>query len=111
MSITMKKKKKRDARRRQSKLAVGVAWYSPEQWQRLREIAQDADSLHDTYQEWLSSVEKLIRETAASHVLIEKMDIDIEALVAWCNERNFAINGEARSQYVSEKLREKYEES
>ena len=87
-----------------------MAWYRPEQWQRLREMAEDVDSLEDTHEAWLQSAERLIKETAASSVLIEKVDVDVEELLAWCNARAMAVNGKARSQYASEKLRQKYEE-
>ena len=34
----------------QNKMVVGFAWYRPEQWQRVRDISTDADSLEDSYE-------------------------------------------------------------
>lgn len=55
--------------------------------------------------------DRMLIESAASGLSIEKVDMDVEELLAWCNVRGMALNGKARSQYVSEKLRQKYEES
>ena len=31
---------------------LGLAWYGREDWERLREIADDRDKLDDTYEDW-----------------------------------------------------------
>ena len=33
---------------------IGVAFYRPEEWEALRELAPDRDSLENTYEEWLA---------------------------------------------------------
>jgi hypothetical protein len=33
--------------------AVGVAWYPPEGWERIRAVAADPERLEDSYEEWL----------------------------------------------------------
>jgi hypothetical protein len=42
---------------------------------------------------------------------LKKVDLDVEEVLAWCNARGVAMNAETRSRYVSERLRQKYEES
>ena len=88
-------------------LVVGVAWYQNKQWQRLRAISADSDGLEDTYDEWLRSAEQKFAELVGSGLRVEKVDIDSERLIAWCNERGFEINGQSRSSYVAHKLRER----
>jgi len=105
------KVKKRRPKKHDSKLVGGVAWYRAEQWHRLLEVAEDVDDLDDTYGDWLASADRMLIESAASGLSIEKVDMDVEELLAWCNVRGMALNGKARSQCVSEKLRQKYEES
>jgi hypothetical protein len=95
----------------ESRVVTGVAWYRPKQWQRLREVAEDIENLEESYEAWLQTAERLIREGIPSNLSAEKVDVDIEALLAWCNARGLAINAKTRSHYVSEKLREKYEAS
>ena len=95
----------------EARIITGVAWYRPEQWRRLREVAEDVENLEESYEEWLQTAERLIREGIPSNVSIEKIDVDVEDLLTWCNARGFEINGKTRTQYVSEKLRAKYEGS
>ena len=95
----------------ESRVVTGVAWYRPEQWQRFREVAEDVENLEESYEAWLQTAERLIREGIPSNLSVEKVDVDVEALLAWCNARGLAVNALTRSRYVSETLREKYEAS
>jgi hypothetical protein len=94
----------------ESKLVTGIAWYRPEQWERLREVSEDVENLADTYEEWLQTAERMIRDGIPADVSVERVDLDVEEVLAWCHERGLAMNAEARSRYVSERLRQKYEE-
>jgi hypothetical protein len=87
-------------------MVVGLAWYRPDQWQRVREISADEDNLHDSYLEWLQSAEARFQELRSSGLRVEKVDVHSEALTLWCNERGLEINGEARSRYAAERLSE-----
>jgi hypothetical protein len=103
--------KKASNNENESRIVTGVAWYRPEQWQRLREVAEDVDNLEESYEAWLQTAERLIREDIPSNLTVEKVDVEVEDLLAWCNARGLAVNAKTRSQYVSETLREKYEAS
>jgi hypothetical protein len=93
-----------------SKIVTGVAWYRPEQWARLREISEDVENLDDTYEEWRQKAEQALRDIPAD-VRVEKVDIDLEEVVAWCNVLGLPMNAQSRARYVSERLRQKYEAS
>jgi len=88
------------------KLVVGLAWYRPAQWQRVRDISSDADNLEDNYEAWLRLAEQKFKELNGSGLRVEKVDVDSESLIFWCNERGLEVNAQARSQYAAEKLRE-----
>jgi hypothetical protein len=90
--------------------SVGVAWYRPEQWQRLREISVDRDELEDTHQEWVRDTEKAIRELNRNGIQCVKVTVEVEQLLSWCQSQNLPVNGEARSRYVAEKLQSEMEE-
>jgi hypothetical protein len=83
------------------KLLFGLAWYKPEQWARLREIAADAGDLEETFEEWRAIAEKAMRDFEARFVFPEKVLVDVEELLVWCRERKLPVNGTARSQYVA----------
>lgn len=85
--------------------AYGIAWFRREQWDRLREVSTDGESLEATYEEWKLNATQRFDELTDSGLTLQKVDIDVEALVAWCAERNLALDGEARSHYTAFKLR------
>ncbi|MEP6820350.1 MAG: hypothetical protein ABJA18_12515, partial [bacterium] len=85
---------------------VGFAWYRPQQWQRVRDISSDADEMEDTYEAWLRLAEEKRAELIAGGLRVEKIDVDSEQLVLWCNEQGLEVNAQARSRYAVEKTRE-----
>jgi hypothetical protein len=90
----------------QNKMVVGFAWYRPEQWQRVRDISTDADSLEDSYEAWLKLAEGELKKFQSSGLRVEKVDIDSEQLILWCNEQGMEVNSKARARYAAEKLSE-----
>lgn len=92
-------------------MVTGIAWYRAEQWERLREVSEEVDNLEDTHGAWLQTAERMIRDGILAYVSFEKVDLDVEDVLTWCNARGLAMNAEARSRYVSERLRQKYDES
>ena len=94
-----------------SKMVTGVAWYRPEQWARLREISEDVENLDDTYEEWRQKAEQVLRDSIPADVTLEKVDIDVEEVLARCNVLGLPMNAQSRARYVSDRLRQKYEAS
>lgn len=90
---------------RKSAQIIGVAWYRPEQWKRLREISSDVDELEETYDEWLQAASMNFEEVEKLGVYLQKVDIDVNELLMWCGIRGLPVNGESRSRFVTEKLR------
>src|SRR5205807_9053973 len=73
----------------QSRIITGVAWYRSEQWQRLREVSEDVANLEETYDAWLQTAERMIRDGIPADVVVEKIDVDVEEVLAWCNVMDF----------------------
>lgn len=83
---------------------IGVSWFQPEQWDRLKEISEDRDELDDTYEDWRRNANKAVQEIRSTGRVVKKVSIDLEELLIWCNENNLAVNGKSRAEYVSRKL-------
>ncbi len=92
------------------KTPVGVAWYRPEQWQRLREISIDKDVLEETHAEWVQNAERAVQELRRQGMKPVEVDVDVEELLKWCASQHIAVNGEARSTYVAAKLERVFDE-
>jgi hypothetical protein len=88
-------------------LKVGLGWYRAEQWQRLREISADVEILEEVYADWLELAEQQIRELSATGLDVEKVDVDVNALLLWCNAQGLPVNAQSRARYVSEALQKR----
>ena len=91
----------------QTELVTAVAWYRREQWQRLRDVSEDVDNLEETYDAWLETAERMLREGIPADVPVEKFDVDVEEVLAWCNVKGLPMNAASRAQFVSERMRQK----
>jgi hypothetical protein len=96
----------KDSSEAQDEMVIAIVWYRPEQWQRVRDIATDADELEASYAEWLQMAEEKLKQLLSSGLRVEKVDVDSEKLILWCNERGLENNGQARSLYAAERLSE-----
>jgi hypothetical protein len=74
-------------------------------------VSEDVDNLEETYEAWLETAERMIREGIPADVLVEKVDIDVEEVLAWCNVRGLPMNGSSRALFVSERMRQKHKTS
>src|ERR1700682_5862543 len=96
----------KDSTQSQDKPVVAIVWYRPEQWQRVRDIATDSDEFENSYIEWLQLAEEKAKELKGRGLRVEKVDLDSEKLILWCNERGLENDGKARSLYAAERLSE-----
>jgi hypothetical protein len=66
-----------------------------------RDAEQDGRVLDDTHEDWQRLELTMIHDLEAVGRQIRKVPVDIEALAAWCRERNCCIDVVARDEYVS----------
>jgi hypothetical protein len=82
---------------------VGIGWYDAVQWAKLKQVAVDPERLDDTHEDWQRTAERTERELARDGgLVIRRVPIDVDALVAWCRERGKPVDGPARSAYAAE---------
>ena len=87
------------------KPVMGIAWYRPDQWNLFLEKAADREELEDTFEEWKAIAEESIQTLEAEGILVQKIDVDINELMIWCQKKGYQNNSKARSEYATEKLR------
>ena len=88
-------------------LRFGIAWFRPAQWSRLLEISEDREDLEETFAEWESLAKEKLRDLRAQGIRAEKVTVDVEELLVWCQSRGLSVNASARSQYVADLLRKR----
>ena len=88
-------------------LVVGVAWYTEQEWARVRACAADPDGFEATYPEWLKMAEDALKEIRREVGNPVKVFVDADELAAWCLTSGKANDSSARAQFASEKLKER----
>ncbi len=82
--------------------AVGIAWYSRQDYRRALEIMEDADQLPRTFDQWLKRAEATERQIKrAGHVVVRAM-IKPEEFAAWCRAKGLNTDAKARTEWASE---------
>ena len=87
-------------------LIMGVSWYRPEQWERLREISADKATFDTTYEASLVESEKKIQDLEAQGIRPIKVEVDVEALLTWCTTQGLAVTPETRTKFMMNTLRD-----
>jgi len=105
-----KRRKKKSKSNEAVDTVLGIAWYTREQWEKLRKVASDPEKLDDTYEDWKVNAEKALRDYAKLGTITRKVHIDVKELMEWCNSLGLPVDGTARSAFAGEKLHEEMEE-
>jgi hypothetical protein len=88
---------------------VGLAWYEPGEWDRLRAIAPDADKLERTHAEWLAFAEKAVRDLRIAGYAPLRVPVNVAGLQAWCDSLGRLPDAKARAEYASVELQRLHE--
>ncbi len=88
-------------------ILTGIAWYRRQEWPLLRSLAEDAETLAVTYDEWLLVAEQTYARMQAEGYMVEKVDVPLQDLVQWCAAHGRPLDEAARSSYVAHKLRDR----
>ena len=80
---------------------VGMAWYKPENFERLRSIFDDGHKLHNTYSEWLFDAEKTRNSIEMQGIRVICVDIDPDEFPKWCRANGKNIDAKARVDFAN----------
>ena len=83
---------------------VAVAWYKPSQWQRLEEIAPDVKEVWESYEQWHAAATRRVTELRRAGQRAQKVNVDVEELLAWCQKQCRAVDAAARAEYAATRL-------
>jgi hypothetical protein len=84
---------------------VGIGWYDAAQWAKLKQVAVDAAELDESHDAWQRNAERTERQLAQRGLVIRRVPVEVDALVAWCRARDKPVNAASRAEYTSEVLR------
>lgn len=82
--------------------AVGMPWYSAENYGRILDVMEDAAKLPATFEDWLKAAELGFRRlTGEGHVVV-RAEIDADEFVGWCRSKGLNVDSHARNQFAAE---------
>ncbi len=87
---------------RQQGIAVGVCWYDEVEWAKIKATAVDPERFENSFPEWVSMVEEVLRDFMNNGLLPVRVSLAAEDLAAWCSLHDKPNNAASRAEYVSE---------
>lgn len=87
-------------------MTIGLPWYRREDWKRSQEIMSDADMQFDTFDEWLAEALEIELTLIGEGHNVRRVPVDLDKFPAWCLIRGLQTNGEARSRFAAEWVRD-----
>jgi hypothetical protein len=101
----MARRKSQRSRGTGPSVVVGIGWYDVAQWTKLKQVAVDAAELDESHEAWQRNAERTERELSRQGLVIRRVPIDVDTLVAWCRARDKPVDGTSRAEYTSEVVR------
>lgn len=83
---------------------IALARYTREQWMLLKQVATDAGTLPETFEKWRADTDNAYRILLQSGYVVQFVEVEVTELIKWCKSRSRPLDGEARSDYIAEKL-------
>lgn len=81
---------------------VAIAWYSRDDFYRIRQFEPDGGGLQETFEEWLKGAQQGLLNIANLGLRVERIDVDPDALFAYCRRSKVKCDEKARSAFVFE---------
>lgn len=81
--------------------AVGIVWYSREDYPRILEIMEDREVLPGTFEKWLYAAEKGRQQFLRRGLIVVKAEIKPDAFVAWCAANNRRVDADGRNAFAN----------
>ncbi|MCC5905199.1 MAG: hypothetical protein JJU13_03255 [Balneolaceae bacterium] len=88
---------------------TGILWWKPDQWKKAKQISSDSHIFDDSYQEWKETAENTFNNFQDLSVTVYKIEIDLDEYVEWCKKKKLPLDANARTRYVSLKVKEHHE--
>jgi len=86
--------------------AVGMSWYSPEDYDSLRSLFKDGDQLPDTYDEWLLAANRGVETLQNEGQKVLRIPLSPNEFVELCRIRKCDLDANGRKLFAATKAAE-----
>ncbi len=97
-------------KKKEQHAVVGIPWYSERSWRKMKEIADDQENFHDSYQVWLAHADKSVVILTNRNKPFERLQIDPVSYSWWCENQSCRRDKESRRMYIQYLLKNKINE-
>jgi hypothetical protein len=87
---------------------IGLAWFRKQDYPKLRAIFEDADEMHDTWEEWVESAMKVEERLKTEGFIVDRIRIHPDTFPEWCRNAGVRIIASARSKFTAEAVAKKH---
>lgn len=82
--------------------AIGMPWYTRDNWPRLMAMFEDRHKLHRTYDEWLRAAEAGCKAQEVKGVRVVRANIDPDDFAQWCKAKGLKLDANGRMAFANE---------
>lgn len=84
-------------------IGIKLAYYRKKDWERFINTIDDRESMHDTWNDWHKAYLEAKRDLIKQGFKVKEVEVDINELIIYCKVRGIKNDGDARSQFVTDK--------
>ena len=81
------------------KTILAFCWYDEDQWNLLAKA--DPTGVDESYSEWRKNANDALSQLKENGVNVQKISINVNELLKWCQEKGVEPLGKARSEYAA----------
>ena len=85
--------------------AAAIAWYRPEAWLRVKQLAADPERMEASYAAWALVAAAACAELEQRGIRVLQVEVEPDDLVRWCQRRQVPLDELARARFAAERAR------
>ena len=83
---------------------IAIAWYTKEEWGKVKECAADPEVFDDAWEDWLRKAQQTERKILRKRALVVRVPVTAAALQAWCWKEGLQNSGGNRAAYALHRM-------
>jgi hypothetical protein len=81
--------------------ALGFAWYTQENYERIKTIMEDGHNLPPTFSQWRLAAEQAVKKYRREGFITIEVNIDPDTFPGWCAARGLNVDAKARTEFAA----------
>lgn len=82
-----------------------IPWYTPAEWEKVKAVSLDPDTMGLTFDDWLNGAEELAKSEESGGATVNKAYINADELVTWARRNGLDIVSKNRVRFALDNIR------